>query len=72
MTGLKVEKKEKENSRQLSGRFVRALRRSGALYGLRKSRFKKRPKSDKLRKKAALRKIRIQEERKKLEKLGKI
>jgi len=72
MTGLKVEKKEKENSRQLSGRFVRALRRSGVIYGLKKSRFRQRPKSDQLKKRAALRKIKIKEERKKLEKLGKI
>ena len=69
---LKVEKKEKENSRQLAGRFVRALRRSGLVYSLKKSRFKERPKSEKLKKKAALRKLRIKEQRKELEKLGKV
>ena len=72
MPGLKVDKKEKENSRQLAGRFIRGLRRSGLIYRAKKARFNERPKSDKLKKKTALRKIRIKEERKELEKLGKV
>lgn len=72
MSGLKVEKREKENSRQLASRFVRSLRRSGLLYRIKKSRFRERPKSAKLKRRAVLRKQQIQEEYKKLEKLGKL
>jgi hypothetical protein len=72
MTGLKVEKRERENSRQLASRFVRGLRRSGLVYRIKKAQFKNRPKSSKLKKRAALRKLQIQEEYKKLEKLGKL
>jgi len=72
MAGLKVEKKEKENSRQLASRFVRALRRSGLTYGAKKAQFRSRPKSSKLKKKAVLRRMQKQEQRKELEKLGKI
>ncbi len=72
MAGLKVEKKEKENSRQVAGRFIRSLRKSGLLFRAKKAQFRERPKSDKLKKRAALRKLEIQKEYKKLEKLGKV
>lgn len=72
MAGLKVEKREKENSRQLAGRFIRSLRRSGLVFRAKKAQFRERPKSAKLKKRAALRKQEIQKEYKKLEKLGKL
>ena len=71
MPGLLVEKKERENSRQLAGRFVRAIRRSGLIYGVKKSKFWDRPLSHASKKKAALRKAEIKRKRQKLEKLGK-
>jgi predicted transcriptional regulator len=39
MSGLKVEKRERENSRQLVGRFIRSLRKSGLVYRAKKNRY---------------------------------
>ncbi len=72
MPGLLVEKKERENSRQLVGRFVRAIRKSGLVYGAKKSKFWGRPLSHASKKRAALRKAEIKRKRQRLEKLGKI
>jgi len=71
MSNLKVEKRERENSRQLVGRFIRGLRRSGIIYRVKKSQFSKRPLSDKLKKKSALRKEELKKKYERLEKLGK-
>jgi len=72
MSGLKVEKSDKENPRQLAGRFSRSIRKSGLLYRVKKSRFRQRPKSTKLKKEAALRRIEKRAEYKRMEKLGKV
>ncbi len=71
MSGLKLEKKERENSRQLVGRFIRSLRKSGLVYRAKKSRYIQRPLSKKLKKRVALRKEELKEKYKRLEKLGK-
>ena len=70
MSGLKVEKKERENARQLASRFIRSLRKSGVVYRAKKSQYIQRPLSKKLKKKAALRKEELKEKYKRLEKLG--
>jgi len=70
MPGIFVEKKERENSRQVVSRFVRALRRSGSSYRAKKDRFSKRPLSPQMKKKAALRRIELKEKYERAEKLG--
>ncbi len=72
MSGIEVEKREKENSRQLVSRFARAVRKSGFLYRAKKIQFKERPLSDKQKKQAALRREEMKKKYKKLEKLGRI
>ena len=72
MPGLKVEKRERENSRQLVSRFIRGLRRSGFLYRAKKAQYSQRPLSDKLKKKAALRRQELKKKYDRLEKLGKM
>ncbi len=71
MSGLKVEKRERENSRQLVGRFIRSLRKSGLVYRAKKNRYMQRPLSNQLKKKAALRKEELKKKYERLEKLGK-
>jgi len=70
MSGLKVEKKERENSRQLVGRFIRSLRKSGLVYRAKKNRYKQKPLSDQLKKKVALRREELKKKYERLEKLG--
>ncbi|PIS34905.1 MAG: hypothetical protein COT37_00115 [Parcubacteria group bacterium CG08_land_8_20_14_0_20_43_9] len=72
MSGLFIEKDERENSRQLVGRFVRALRRSGLVYRAKVSRYVSRPMSQKLKREAALRKQAAKERYRKMEKMGKL
>ena len=72
MSGLFVEKEERENSRQLVSRFVRGLRRSGLIYRAKASRYSVRPLSQKLKKEAALRKEETKERYQKMEKMGKL
>jgi len=71
MSGLFVEKEERENSRQLVSRFIRGLRRSGLVYRAKASRYISRPMSQGLKKKAALRKQATKERYQKMEKMGK-
>jgi hypothetical protein len=72
MSGLFVEKEERENSRQLVSRFVRGLRRSGLVYRAKASQYSSRPLSQKLKKEAALRKEATKERYQKMEKMGKL
>ncbi|MBU3964557.1 hypothetical protein KJ562_02465 [Patescibacteria group bacterium] len=72
MSGLFVEKEERENSRQLVSRFIRGLRRSGLVYRAKASRYIIRPMSQGLKKKVALRKIATKERYQKMEKMGKL
>ena len=68
---LEVTKKDKESSQNLLHRFTKVVRQSGVLLELRAKRFTKREKSELAKKKSALRKIAIVQERKKQEKLAK-
>ena len=70
MSGVTVEKKDRENSRQLVSRFIRGLRRSGASYRAKKNQFSQRPLSQQMKKKAALRKLELKEKFDRMEKMG--
>jgi len=72
MAGLKVEKKEHENSKQLVNSFLRRLKRSAILKQAKESMYRERSLSRKLKIRAALRREELKRYYKKLEKLGKI
>lgn len=69
---LEVKKQVRETSQALIRRFTKRLQQSGLLLRARKIRYRKRPKSRQMRKKAALRREEMKKEYEKLEKLGKI
>lgn len=69
---LKIKKRERETSQNLVRRFSRRIKRSGVLLQARKIRFKKRPKSQQMKKRSALRREELKRKYERLEKLGKI
>jgi len=69
---LEIKKQERETSQSLIRRFSRRMKNSGILFRVRKSRFKKKPKSRQLNKRSALRREELRKEHKKLEKLGEV
>ncbi len=69
---LEVKKQERETAQNLIRRFTKRVQKSGILLKARKSRFYQRSKSHQMKKKAALRREKLKQEYKKLEKLGKI
>ena len=69
---LEVKKKERETSQSLIRRFSRGVQQSGILLRARSARFKKREKSEQMKKRAALRREEKKREYEKLKKLGKI
>lgn len=69
---FEIKKQERETNQALIRRFSKRLRDSGILINAKKSQFRKRAKSTEMRKKAVLRKLEIQKEREKQQKLGKI
>ncbi|MCD6429458.1 hypothetical protein J7L09_02055 [bacterium] len=72
MVGLKVEKGDHENSKQLVNSFLRRLKQSGILKQAKESMYRDRPLSRKLKIRAALRREELKKYYQKLEKLGKI
>ena len=68
---LEVRKKDKENSQNLVHRFTKVVRQSGVLLEVRKNQFHKRQKSALAKKRSALRRVKLQAERRVAEKLGK-
>lgn len=68
--GLEVKKQERENSQTLVRRFAQRVRKSGILRLARKIRFREKPKSRQMKKRAALRREEMKKEYEKLEKLG--
>ncbi|MDP6703904.1 MAG: hypothetical protein QF775_00270, partial [archaeon] len=62
---------ERENNISLIRRFSRRLRESGILSASRKARFKDRPKSHQMQKRAALRRLEKKAEYEKMRKMGK-
>lgn len=69
---LETRKKEKESSQSLVRRFSKNIKRSGLLVRARQSRYKKREKSEQMKKKSALRREELREKYQKMKKLGKI
>ena len=69
---LNVEKQGKESSQGIVRRFTLKLRKSGVLFEARRRRFKKKPESKQLRKRAALRRVEKKKEYTEMRKLGKI
>jgi len=69
--GIEVKKQERESSQNLIRRFTRGLQRSGILLRARKTRFKKKGKSEQMKKRTALRREEKRKEYEKLKKLGK-
>ncbi|PIP25117.1 MAG: 30S ribosomal protein S21 [Candidatus Nealsonbacteria bacterium CG23_combo_of_CG06-09_8_20_14_all_36_12] len=67
---LEVRKKERETAQSLVRRFTQRIQKSGILLRARKTRFKKREKSEKMKKRAALRREEMKRKYEKLQKLG--
>lgn len=67
---VEVKRRERENIQSLIRRFSRTIKKSGILVQARKIRFRKKLKSDGLKKKDALKKVELREKYKKAEKLG--
>lgn len=70
--GIEIKKQGRETSQNLIRRFTRGIQQSGILFRARKIRFKKREKSEQMKKRAALRKEEKRREYESLKKLGKI
>lgn len=68
---LEVKKQNRETNQGLARRFTRSIQQSGILIRARKARFKRRKKSEDMKKKAALRREEKRIEYAKLKKLGK-
>lgn len=68
---LEIKKEERETSQSLVRRFSKRIKQSGILIHARKARYKKRPKSRQMKKRAALRREELRKEYERLEKLGK-
>lgn len=69
---LEIKKEQKETSQALVRRFLRKIQESGILLRAREKRFREKPKSRQLKKRAALRREEIKKEYERLKKLGKI
>lgn len=72
MANLEVKKQERENPQTLIRRFTKKVQQSGVLVWNKKKRFRQKPKSGQLKKRAALRREKLKKEREQLEKLGKL
>jgi ribosomal protein S21 len=69
---LEAKKQQTQTTQGLIRRFTKRVQRSGILLRARKSRFRQRPKSRQMKKKAALRREKLRKEYEKLKKLGKL
>jgi len=67
---IEVEKQGRENSQNLIRRFTKKVQKSGILPRARKNRFFKRPKSETMKKRAALRRQKLSKQYANLRKLG--
>jgi len=68
---VKITKKDRETAQSLVHRFTKTVRQSGVLLQIRKGQFFKRTKSDLVKKRSALRKVRRRAERAIEEKMAK-
>lgn len=69
--GIEAKKQNRETSQSLIRRFSRKIQQSGILLRARRTRFRKRPKSQQMKKRAALRREEMKKEYEKMKKLGK-
>jgi hypothetical protein len=69
---LEIRKKEKETTQSLIYRFTKSVQQSGILLRAREVQFKKKEKSEDMKREAALRREMLRKEYEKLKKLGKI
>jgi len=69
---LEIKKEGRETSQNLVRRFSRRMKQSGILLRARKARFRKREKSQQMKKRSALRREELKKEYEKKEKMGKI
>ncbi len=69
--GIEIKKQNRETTQSLVHRFTKAIRESSILVRVRKTRFKRRKKSNQMKKRAALRREELKKEYEKLRKLGK-
>ena len=67
---LEVKKQGRETSQGLIRRFSQRVQRSRVLARARKNRYHRRPKSHEMEKRSALRREKLKEEYKKMEKMG--
>jgi len=67
---LEVKKQERETPQSLIRRFTKRVQRSGILVRARSGRYRKRPKSRQMKKRAALRRQELTKEYQRLKKLG--
>jgi hypothetical protein len=69
---VEVKKQDRETTQALVRRFTSRVKKSGILVRARDIRFRKRLKSEQMKKRAALRRQKLREEYQKMEKLGRI
>lgn len=69
---LEVKKQNRETSQNLIRRFTRGIQQSGILLRARSARFKKKEKSEQMKKRAALRREELKKEYERLKKIGEI
>lgn len=69
---LEVQKKEKETTQSLVRRFTQKVQKSGILRRARYIRFRQRPKSHQMKKRAALRREELRKEYERKKKMGEI
>lgn len=67
---VEVKKEGRETSQNLIRRFSKKIQRSGVLLRARKTRFRQRPKSRTMKKRAALRREKLRKDYEKMVKLG--
>lgn len=69
---LEAIKQEKETSQSLIRRFTKRLQRSGLLNRARKNRFRQKPKSKQMAKRAAMRREEVKKKYEQAKKMGKL
>lgn len=68
---LEVKKKDRETAQNLYRRFSKRMKQSGILFRVRKKRFRTKPKSHQMKKRAALRREYLKKEYEMMEKMAK-
>jgi ribosomal protein S21 len=69
---LEVKKQNRETSQSLVRRFTRRVQQSGILLRAKKIRFREKPKSEQMKKRAALRREELRKEYERKQKMGEV